>query len=107
VSQEVEINLRIPKVTDPLKGAGGWPINNADVRFTKRMHADRVPKAGDAVELMIQPNYTFEAVVTRAEWHEQKAVFIVSCKYAKRSISRPEYVALMEDPAWTMRPLLE
>jgi hypothetical protein len=37
VPKEVEINLRIPSVKDPLKDASGWPINNGDIRFLKRI----------------------------------------------------------------------
>ena len=104
---EVEINLRIPATKDPLKDASGWPINNADVRFTKRMTAETLAKPGDVVELTTRPGYKFEATVVRADWHEEKEMFIVSCKYSKQSIPRPEYLALMEDHEWTMKPLLK
>jgi hypothetical protein len=107
VSIEVEIKLRIPAVKDPLKDASGWPINNGDVRFTKRIKAQTLPKPGDIVELMTQPDCTFQATVTRADWHEEKEMFIVSCKYSKQSIPRPQYLALMEDREWTMKPLLD
>ena len=106
VSIEVEINLRIPAVKDPLKDAAGWPINNADVRFTKRVKAETLPKPGDVVDLMTRPDYKFQATVVQANWHEEKEMFIVSCKYSKQSIPRPEYLALMEDHEWTMKPLL-
>jgi hypothetical protein len=107
VSIEVEINLRIPAVKDPLKNAAGWPINNGDVRFTKRVKAPTLPKPGDIVDLMTRPDYKFQATVTRADWHEEKEVFIVSCKYSRQSIPRPQYLALMDDHEWTMKPLLE
>jgi hypothetical protein len=107
VSIEIEINLRIPAVKDPLKNSSGWPINNGEVRFTKHVNTPTLPKPGDVVELMTQPNHKFEATVTRADWHEEKEIFIVSCKYAKQSIPRPHYLALMEDHEWTMKPLLD
>ena len=107
MSIEVEINLRIPAVKDPLKDSAGWPINNGDIRFTKRVKAQTLPKPGDVVELVTRPDYTFQATVTRADWHEEKEMFIVSCKYSKQSIPRPHYLALMEDHEWTRKPLLE
>jgi len=104
---EVEINLRIPAIKDPLKDTAGWPIDNGDVRFTKRVTTLTLPKVGDVVELMIRPEHTFQATVTRADWHEEKEMFVVGCKYSKQSIPRPEYLALMEDHEWTMKPLLK
>ena len=103
---EIEINLRIPAVKEPVKDAAGWPINNADVRFTKRINAPALPKPGEAVELTTRPDYRFQATVVRSDWHEEKEMFVVSCKYSKQSIPRPEYLALMEDHEWTMKPLL-
>jgi hypothetical protein len=106
VSIEIEINLRIPAVKDPLKNEAGWPINNADVRFTRRVTIKALPRPGDLLDLVTLPDHAFHATVMRADWHEEKAMFIVSCKYSKPSIPRPEYLALMADHHWTMKPLL-
>src|SRR5436309_2545457 len=103
---EVEISLRIPAVKDPLKDATGWPINNSDVRFIKRVKTETLPKPGDVVDLMTRPDHIFQATVVQSDWHEEKEIFVVSCRYAKQSIPRPQYVALMEDSEWTMKPLL-
>ena len=107
MSIEVEINLRVPAIKDPLKDASGWPINNGDVRFLKRVKAATLPKPGDVVELTTRPDYKFQATVVRADWYERKELFVVSCKYSKQSIPRAEYLALMEDHEWTMKPLVE
>ena len=104
--KEVEINLRIPSVKDPLKDASGWPINNGDIRFLKRITVETLPKPGDLVDLTMRPDYKFQATVVRADWHEEKELFVVACKYAKTSIPRPEYLAIMEDSEWTRKPLL-
>ena len=104
--KEVEINLRIPSVKDPLKDASGWPINNGDIRFLKRITVETLPKPGDLVDLTTRPDYKFQATVVRADWHEEKELFVVACKYAKTSIPRPEYLAIMEDSEWTRKPLL-
>jgi hypothetical protein len=103
---EVEINLRIPAIKEPLKDGSGWPINNADVRFSKGYVAPSLPKPGDLVDLSTRPDFKFQATVVRADWNEEKQMFVVSCKYAKQSIPRPEYLALMSDHEWTMKPLL-
>jgi hypothetical protein len=103
---EVEINLRIPAIKDPLKDTAGWPINNGDVRFTKRVTLHSLRKAGDVVELTIRPDVRFQATVTRVDWDEGKAMFVVACRYSKPSIPRPDYLALMNDHEWTMNPLL-
>jgi hypothetical protein len=107
VSIEVEINLRIPAVKEPLKDASGWPINNGDIRFSKRVKAPAVPKSGDVVDLIAQQDCRFQAIVVRADWHEDKEVFVVSCRYAKQSIGKAEYLAIMQDHEWTMTPLLK
>ena len=103
---EIEINLRIPVVKEPLKDASGWPINNADVRFLKRITLPALPKAGEPVELEIKPDHRFTATVVASHWHEEKALFVVACRYAKTSIARTEYLAIMDDKEWTMKPLL-
>jgi len=102
---EVEINLRIPSVKDPLKEAQGGSFSNVDVRFAKRVTAPRLPKPGDIVDLMTRPDITFQATVVRADWNEEKELFVVSCRYSGVSIPRPEYLALMGDHEWTRKPL--
>jgi hypothetical protein len=107
VSIEVEINLRIPAVKDPLKDSAGWPINNGEIRFMKRVKTQKLPKSGDVVDLIALQDCRFQAIVMRADWHEDKEVFVVSCKYSKQSIPRAEYLAIMQDHEWTMTPLLK
>jgi len=45
--------------------------------------------------------------VTRAEWNEARSLFVVSCKYANRSIPPDECAALFHDAEWKMKQLLE
>lgn len=104
--QRVEINLRIPRVKDANKDASGYPIDNSVVRFIKLIELDAVPKVGDILQLTSQPEFAFEAAVARTEWSDPKAMFVVSCRYANRAIPRQEYLALMADSEWTMKPLL-
>jgi len=102
---EVEINLRIPTVKDPLTDDKGVPIATGDVRFAKRFRAPKLPKPGDVVDLMVQPDIAFQATVVRTDWHEEKERFVVCCRYASPSMPRPHYLALMDDREWTCQPL--
>jgi hypothetical protein len=42
----------------------------------------------------------------RADWNEDRGLFIVSCQYGNRTITPDEYAALTEDPAWELKPLI-
>ena len=105
MSQEIEINLRIPQVKEPIKDARGWPINNADIRFTMRIQVTNIPKIGELIPLTTR-TFRFDGSVTRTEWSDEKELFIVYCQYSKRAIPREEYLALINDPQWTRKPLL-
>jgi len=104
--QRLEISLRIPRVKDANKDASGYPIDNGVVRFTKLIELDAVPKVGDILQLTSQPDLAFDVSVARTDWNDAKAMFVVSCRYANKSIPRHEYLALMADPEWTLKPLL-
>lgn len=103
---EIEIYLNIPTVKDPLKDPSGFPISNRDIRFLKRIDVPSLPKPGEVLELTSRPDCRFSATVVRADWHEEKELFVVACRYLNRSIPRPEYLALMEDSEWIKKPLL-
>ena len=104
----VEIRLRIPQVKEPVTDrTTGFPVNNSEVRFIKRIELASIPKAGDIIQLTAQPDHVFAAAVARADWSEEKEIFIVACRYTNRSIQRAEYLALVEDQQWTMKGLLE
>jgi len=101
----VEVNLRIPVVKEPRK-SGGYPINSADVRFLRDVGVPVLPKPGGVLHLETKDGPSLECEVHRVDWSEGKDCFIVSCRYAKRSIPAEEYNALLDDPGWTMKPLL-
>jgi hypothetical protein len=44
--------------------------------------------------------------VIRTDWHNDKNMFVVACRYSKRSISEAEYQALMDASDWQMRGLI-
>ena len=106
MSIDVEVNLRIPKVKVPSLDEHGYPIDHTYVRFAKLIKVPAIPKAGDALQLTAGPDHTFEGAVTRVAWNEERSMFVLDCKYAKRSIPAEECAALRNDPDWTMRPLL-
>ena len=106
MSIDVEVNLRIPAVKNPVLDGNGYPINNADVRFVKPVNVPALPKPGALLQLATREGKSIECEVNRADWSEAKDRFIVYCKYSKRSIPADEYTALIDDPDWEMRPLL-
>jgi hypothetical protein len=48
----------------------------------------------------------FECEVVRSDWHEDKNIFVITCRYMKRSISPASYQALLDSSDWAVRPLL-
>ena len=106
-AQRVEINLRIPQVKEPVTDASGYPINNHDVRFIKRMEVDALPRPGERIQLTASGDSPFLGTVVRTDWDDSKEMFVVSCQYTLKSISRPLYLALMEGADWTRKPLLQ
>ena len=107
MTTEVEVNMRIPTVTVRSQNEPDKRIDNSSVRFTRRIEVPAIPKPGDSLQLTTGGGeVVFDCMVTRAEWHEEKALFIVSCNYSKRSISVDMYSALVNDNAWTMKQLL-
>jgi hypothetical protein len=106
MSIEVEVNMRIPGLTLRAPNEADKVINNSYVRFTKLIHVPAIPKAGDPLTLTTSTGQTFESTVTRSDWSEDRSLFIVSCNYAKRSISADEYGALVNDAEWKMKQLI-
>jgi hypothetical protein len=107
MAQTVEISLRIPSLrvrkenTDALE-----TINNADVRFSKQVQVDSIPKAGAVLSMEISSGERFDCQVVRSDWHDDKNMFVVACKYAKRSVSPAEYQAFMNATDWQVRALV-
>ena len=102
---EVEVNVKIPTLT--IKSANEPPkiIDNSSVRFTTLIQVPVIPKPGVSLQLSTRDGPMFECAVTRADWSEEKSLFIISCSYSKRSISADEYGALINDSDWKMKQL--
>ena len=106
MSVDVDVNLRIPTVKAPTTEAPGYAINNADVRFVRRLTLAGLPKPGAVLDLETRSGIPLLCEVLRADWSEAKDRFIVYCKYANRSMTATAYHALLTDPDWERRPLL-
>ena len=104
---EIEVNMRVPTLTVRSQSEADKRIDNSSVRFTRRIQVPAIPKPGDVLALSTAGGTTmFECTVTRADWHEEKALFVVACTYAKRSLAVDTYSALVNDNEWTMKQLL-
>src|SRR3954469_23879927 len=101
----VEVNLKIPSLTVRPPGADQQRIDNASVRFSTRVTVQAIPKPGDSLQLSTRLVPAFDATVTRADWSDDKNMFVVSCSYARRSIAEADYTALLNDPDWATKQL--
>ena len=106
MSREVEVSLRVPNMKVRALDEHGYPIDHAQVRFKKMIQVPAIPKPEEMLELTTRSGKPFQAKVVRADWNEDRALFIVSCQYGNRTISADEYAALANDPDWALKPLI-
>lgn len=107
MAQTVEISLRIPSLRVKREDKDDLQtINNSDVRFSKSMEVEAIPKPGTVLTMSISSGQTFECEVVRSDWHHDKNMFVIACKYSRRSISQVEHQALMEASDWQVRMLI-
>ena len=104
MTQEVEISLRVPNMKVRPLDEHGYPIDHSSVRFKKIVLVPVVPKPGDSLQLTTASGTMLRSTVQRADWNEERGLFVVACRYSDRSISADEYSALVNDPDWQMRP---
>jgi hypothetical protein len=98
---DVEIELRVPSLTQPkVDDSPKKIINNTSLRLRKVIVVPAFVQPGSTVQLTAGSGLTFECTVTRADWHEQKNMFVLACRYANKRITMSEYEALMNDPEW-------
>ena len=107
MAQTVEISLRIPSLRVRTEGKEApQTIANNDVRFFKQVELEAIPKAGEILTMALSSGGTFECEVVRSDWHQDKNMFVIACRYSKRSISPAEYDALIGSSDWKARGLL-
>jgi hypothetical protein len=107
MSQVVEISLRIPSLRIAGEDADApRVINNAQVRFCKQVEVESIPKPGVVLTMPGGLGAAFDYEVVRADWHHEKNMFVIACRYAKRSVSAAAYHAFMIAPDWHVRSLI-
>ena len=106
MSREVEVSLRVPNMKVRALDENGYPIDHANVRFRKMIQVDVDSKARGDAPADDPLRQDAPARVVRADWHESRELFVLSCQYAERSITADEYGALAEDPEWELKPLI-
>ena len=97
---DVEIELRIPTLTVNSEDDPRGRVDNTHVRFKKVMQVPAFPPPGSTIQLTAGADLAFECTVARADWHEEKQLFVLSCRYPKQRIFRDDYESLLNDPEW-------
>ena len=85
----------------------GYPIDHSEMRFRGLIEIPKFPHAGDALTLSTRSGRTLQANVVHVDLDEARHLFVLSCQYAERSISAEDYGALVDDPEWVLKHLLE
>jgi len=107
MSQVVEISLRLPSLRMRLTEAAELtPVDNKDIRFTKRIELASIPKPGETLTMSAGEGEPFPCEVVQANWHHEKNIFVVACRYGRRSVSPGDYRAIANAADWSSRPLL-
>ena len=107
MAQTAEISLRVPSLRVKREGKDTpETISNSDVRFVKRIEVEKIPKADTVLVMEVASHPSFECVVVRSDWHEDKNLFVIACQYRNRSIALADYQALLDAPDWQLRPLI-
>jgi hypothetical protein len=105
--QVVEINLRLPSLRMKATGdAEARTVVNSEVRFTKEVELNTIPKPGDILTMSAAGGQAFPCEVVQANWHDEKNRFVIACRYGKRTVTADDYLSIANAPDWTSRPLL-
>lgn len=105
--QIVEISLRLPSLRmRASEGAEPTTVDNSDVRFTKQIEVQSIPKPGETLSMSIDNGETFPCEVVQANWRDDKNMFVVACRYSKRSVSPDTYRAITNSADWETTSLL-
>lgn len=107
MSMPVEVRLRVPNMKVRALDDNGYPIDHSSMRFRKVVEVPKIPKPDEMLDLATQSGRVLQARVVRADWNEDRGLFVLSCQYVNRSITPDEYGALASDPEWQLKHLLE
>ena len=100
MEMDVEIELRIPTLVVKREDDSSQRIDNTSVRLRKVMQVPAFPPPGSTIQVNTRSGFTFQCAITRADWHDEKQLFVLSCRYPNRRILQHEYEALLSDPEW-------
>jgi hypothetical protein len=102
MEMSVEIELKVPTLTVKKDDGRDTRINNQHARFRKVVQVPAFPEPGSKIKLSAGSDVRleFECTVLRADWHEEKQLFVLSCKYPNTRIFSHEYEALLNDREW-------
>jgi hypothetical protein len=104
MSITVEVSLRIPSLTVKTSDQPDRVINNTDIRFAKLINVAAIPKVGSRLDIAVKPDVILQCTVTRADWEEERALFVVSCQCRPtKGAASGNYFALMNDPDWSRK----
>ena len=104
MSHLVEVSLRLP--ARPKLKAPAFPFGVSDVRFTKQVELETLPKVGESFD-MSAGSLTVPCKVLQRNWDEHKNLMVLACEYGGSSrISNEDYLTILEAPDWTPRTLL-
>lgn len=104
MSHLVEVSLRLP--ARPKLKSPAFPYGVADVRFTKQVELEALPKVGESFD-MSAGSLTVPCKVLQRNWDEHKNLMVLACEYGGGSrISNEDYLTILEAPDWTPRTLL-
>lgn len=107
MSMPVEVRLRIPNMKVRTLDDQGYPIDHASMRFRKVIEVEKLPKPEEPLALMTRSGRVIQSTVVRTDWNERLGRFVLSCRYASRSITPEDSHALNDDPEWVLKHLLE
>ena len=97
---DVEIELRIPSLTVGKDDGSNARIDNSLIRFKTVIQVAAFPPAGSTIQLSAGSDLVFACTIARADWHEDKQLFVLACKYPKQRMLLQEYETLLNDPRW-------
>src|SRR5436309_14364659 len=106
MSVTVEVSLRIPSLTLKTSDQPDQVINNSDIRFARLISVAAIPQVGSRLDVTVKPDVILQCTVTRADWEEERALFVVSCQSRPtKGTASVNYQALMNDSDWRRKQL--
>ena len=84
----VEVRLRVPNMKVRALDDNGYPIDHSSMRFRKVVEVPKIPKPDEMLDLTTQSGRVLQARVVRADWNEDRGLFVLSCQDTSTARSR-------------------